>query len=784
VALTGVAFTDTLPAGVTVPSTSISQCGGTLTSTTTTITLGGATIAGGGTCTFSITATGTTAGTKNNTTSAVTSTNGGTGNTASASLEVGVVSPPAITKSFTPSSILVGATSSLTFTITNPNPSVPLTGVAFTDTLPAGVTVPSTSIGQCGGTLTSTTTTITLAGASIAAGGTCTFSVTVTGTTAGTKTNTTSAVTSTNGGTGNTACASLEVGVVSPPAITKSFTPSSISVGTTSSLSFTITNPNATVALTGVAFTDTLPAGVTVPSTSIGQCGGTLTTTATTISLSGATIAASGTCSFSITATGTTLGAKVNTTSAVTSTNGGTGNTASATLEVGLLSAPTISKAFGAASISVGATTSLSFTITNPNAGSSLAGVALTDTFPSGLVIANPNGLTGSCGGGTITATPGSNSASLASASLPANSSCTFSVTVTATVAGSLTNVTGPVTSSNAGTGKSATASITVSMAADSQRLRALQFVVTKLEAQASGAAFDGAVNAAVTDGFADCNHAPPTPIRASGGGLRFNFGCEWQVWADLRGTEWITSQQTGDIRGGQTNGLFGVTRKVTPDLLIGVLGGYEVFAYTSVLLDGRLKGDGWTVGGYLGWRPLPGIRVDAGVARSDISYDGVAGTASGRFPAERWLATAALIGTYKIAGFEVEPSARVYAAWEHENAYTDSLGTPQGIRNFSSGRASAGAQVAYPWLWTDTTTLTPYVGLYADYYFNQDDAALPVAPLLLPNQFLQGWSARVTAGVGVATGGGRFSIGGEVGGLGSDQFITWSVRARASVPF
>jgi hypothetical protein len=398
-------------------------------------------------------------------------------------------------------------------------------------------------------------------------------------------------------------------------------------------------------------------------------------------------------------------------------------------------------------------------------------------------LVASPNGLTGSCGGGTITATPGSNSASLAGATLPANSSCTFSVTIRATVAELLTNVTSPVTSSNAGTGNAATASITVSGRADSERLRALQLVVTKAEAQASGAAFEGGVNTAVADGFADCNHAPPTPIRAIGGGLRFNFGCEWQVWADVRGTEWITSQQTGDIRGGQTNGLFGVTRRFTPDLLIGGLGGFEIFDYTSSLLDGRLKGDGWTVGGYLGWRPLPSIRFDAGVARSNISYNGVAGSASGTFPAERWLATAALTGIYKVQGFELEPSARVYAAWEHENAYTDSLGTAQTDRNFSSGRASAGAQVAYPWLWKATTTLTPYVGLYADYYFNQDDAALTIAPLL-PNQFLQGWSARVTSGVGVATGGVRYSIGGEVGGLGSDQFIIWSVRARLSVPF
>ncbi|XUJ37647.1 hypothetical protein ACQ5SK_31675 [Bradyrhizobium japonicum] len=30
------------------------------------------------------------------------------------------------------------------------------------------------------------------------------------------------------------------------------------------------------------------------------------------------------------------------------------------------------------------------------------------------------------------------------------------------------------------------------------------------------------------------------------------------QFWADVRGSDWNTSQQTGDIRGGQINALFG----------------------------------------------------------------------------------------------------------------------------------------------------------------------------------------------------------------------------------
>ena len=103
-----------------------------------------------------------------------------------------------------------------------------------------------------------------------------------------------------------------------------------------------------------------------------------------------------------------------------------------------------------------------------------------------------------------------------------------------------------------------------------------------------------------------------------------------------------------------------------------------------------ELKGNGWTVGGYLGWRLLPGVRFEAGGSYSGISYDGVAGTAAATFPGRRWLGSAALVGTIKTAvGFELENSARVYGLWEHDGAYTDMLGVMQTERNFSTGRAS-----------------------------------------------------------------------------------------------
>jgi Subtilase family/Bacterial Ig-like domain (group 3)/Autotransporter beta-domain/IPT/TIG domain len=254
-----------------------------------------------------------------------------------------------------------------------------------------------------------------------------------------------------------------------------------------------------------------------------------------------------------------------------------------------------------------------------------------------------------------------------------------------------------------------------------------------------------------------------------------------WLAWVDVRGADFDRTAVGSDLKGVQVNTLAGITHLVTPDFLVGVLGGYEHFDYSSQAFNGVLRGDGWTTGAYLGWRILPNVRFDAGGAWSNIFVDDTSGMATGNFLGQRWLVTGGLTGTYGWQAFLFEPSARVYALWEHENAYTDSLGTLQPDRNFSTGRASAGGKVTYPFAWSSAVSLAPYVGLYGDYYFSMDDAAtagITTVPLL------QGWSARATAGLAMSfSNSAVVGFGGEYAGIGSDTHI-WTWRVRGSVPF
>jgi uncharacterized repeat protein (TIGR01451 family) len=333
-AITGVGFTDVLPAGVTVANGSVATCGGgsLTTSGGTTITLTGGSIAAGASCSFSVMVTGTTAGVKNNTTSPVSANETGAGLTSNTAT-LTVLAPPTIAKSFGAATVPLNGTTTLTFTLTNPNATVALSGVGFTDTLPVGLTGPhGPVIIECGGALavTARDTTITLTGATIPAGGNCTFSVNVTGITAGVQNNTTGPITSANGGTG-VASNTAQITVLAPPTLTKAFGSSFVQVGQATTLSFTLTNPNTTVALTGVGFTDAFPAGLVVanPPSASDTCGGTFAPNAgdTSLTFSGGTIAAGGSCVISVSVQVTSAGLKTNTTGAITSSNGGTGGT-------------------------------------------------------------------------------------------------------------------------------------------------------------------------------------------------------------------------------------------------------------------------------------------------------------------------------------------------------------------------------------------------------------------------------------------------------------------------
>lgn len=507
-ALSGVAFSDTFPVApgqmvVAGPvNASTANCGTPIfnpVAAANGISFANGSIAAGGTCTVSLSVQANTLGTYTNTTSTVTDSYGSVG--AAAVRTFTVTAQPSIVKSFTASTIASGGTAVLAFDITS-NFSGTTSNISFTDTFPATMTVasPVTTTNTCGATFAPAVNaaSLTISGGTLTGlGSTCRISVVVSATVTGN--NTTGVVTSTGpGGTGTTSNTAT-LTVASPPSITKAFLPATTGVNQASRLTFIITNPNASIALTGVGFADTFPVNMFVfstPNAATTNCG---TPTfapvagAGSITFSGGTIAAAGTCTVALDVRASATGTFANTSAAVTSTNGGTGavsNTAS--LVVNTL--PSVVKSFSVATI--GADTAsptsgtpspasatfavLTLVITNTRA-SAIAGVSVTDTFPSGMYVAAPlTTSTSGCSnasvptltsdtGAALTTLTFSTSAStgirLNNASIAAGGTCTVTVRVTARLAGAYNNTTSGVatTTATAGTGAvSNTATLTI----------------------------------------------------------------------------------------------------------------------------------------------------------------------------------------------------------------------------------------------------------------------------------------------------------------------------------
>lgn len=188
-----------------------------------------------------------------------------------------------------------------------------------------------------------------------------------------------------------------------PPSITKSFSPSTISADGVSTLTLTLTNPPSNkVPLLDVSVSDTLVSegGVFMVDDTpnlVNSCGGSVTGAtwgSTFIALSGVTLPPKSSCSVSVQVTAP-AGVYPNTTSPVTSQNGGAGAAASATLAAGNLG---IQKSFTPSSIPYAGISQLTVTLVNTTY-SGLTGATFTDALPAGMVVASPVGLINECGG-------------------------------------------------------------------------------------------------------------------------------------------------------------------------------------------------------------------------------------------------------------------------------------------------------------------------------------------------------------------------------------------------
>lgn len=490
-ALTGVALTDPLPAGMQVatPANAYTTCAGATAVSANpgdnSASLSGAAIAGNGNCdlVFDVTASGAASWINTIPAGNITA-NGGIRNTGpvSATLTRNAPENLIVAKTTNPSTLTFpGQVSQLTIQITNGSQAV--SNLALTDHFTTDGTAggalngmviassPAAATTCPGGVIHVTPggTAVSVSGVSLTPAQNCEVTVNVTSTSVGGINNIipVGAIVSDQGLTnGNEARTSLTT--QSNIGVSKQFTPNVVKPGERSRLTITLYNPTAQPA-TDISLTDNLPAGVVVPAganASTTCMGGVVSTPVNSqVQISGASLpaAAAGvatSCHAEIDVLVSAEGDYINTipAGAISGTIGGVPVTnsqptsdvlrAKMPLQVQkALDALTLDAAIqagsgfvtGSASAMPGQPRTLTIRLRNPNAVA-LTGVGVTDALPTGLVVApTPNAAT-SCASGVVFADPSATSLRLAGAIVPANGACTVTVDVLSNISGSYVN--------------------------------------------------------------------------------------------------------------------------------------------------------------------------------------------------------------------------------------------------------------------------------------------------------------------------------------------------------
>ncbi|MBW4982658.1 hypothetical protein KZZ07_08900 [Mameliella sp. CS4] len=379
-----------------------------------------------------------------------------------------------IEKLFLSDAVQAGDTTQVRFTLTNTSAQT-ISDLAFTDDLDGFLTgtvatgTPQADICGTGSSLSGSST-LTFISGSLAPGANCTFDVTLqtaTSAPAGTATNTTSALSGSFDNdpgagtdlvtlTGLAASDTIEVTPDIDLTFTKSFDGPVGATGT-AVLTFTIQNTGGGTASL-LSFSDDLNSvltGLVATSTNVGaECGGGTFSGVSFLTFSGGSVGVGETCTLTADVAvpaGASPGSYTNTTSTLFS--GGIQLAAPATATLNVEPAPTFAKVFAADVITVGQTSTLTFTVDNTASAIAASSLDFTDNMPATVQVAATPNASATCTGGTLTATAGTSTITYTGGTVAAGASCTVSVDVTSTNVGSHTNTTGDLTSSSGNSG-------------------------------------------------------------------------------------------------------------------------------------------------------------------------------------------------------------------------------------------------------------------------------------------------------------------------------------------
>jgi len=496
---TNISFTDDLSttlSGLTanLPALPDPQCGvgSTFTGSAgdTLLTLMGASLSPGDSCTFSVTLnvpSNAASGSFNSSTSGVSSMVSGL--TANSSLATDTLNIGGLIAGmeFIGSPVISGENVTLRFTLDNISPTDEASSISFTNNLALLLpgannvsivsTLPLSNACGSGSTLTSSGLFLIFAGGSLAAGESCSFDLELgvpIGVASGSFINTTGNITAIIGGNlsiFDPITSTLDVDNTAL-SLSKEFTDDPVEPGSMVNLQFTLTNLNSVGSVTDITFTDDLNAtltGLVATGLPFAACGGTVDAVpnAGTIEFSGGSLDPSEQCQFDVTLTvpSSETGVFTNTTSDISGLINGLAVLGTAASDDLVVQAVDLTKAFGEGVVRAGDSTTLSFTINNRST-SALTGLQFTDDLDSVITGLVATGLPQNdiCGSGSSIS--GTSFLQFTAGSLAPDASCTFTVDILVPVtanSGSFTNTSAPLTVQGETISEAAVADIVIS---------------------------------------------------------------------------------------------------------------------------------------------------------------------------------------------------------------------------------------------------------------------------------------------------------------------------------
>lgn len=247
-----------------------------------------------------------------------------------------------------------------------------------------------------------------------------------------------------------------------------------------------------------------------------------------------------------------------------------------------------------------------------------------------------------------------------------------------------------------------------------------------------------------------------------------------WNVWASGRYDYFDGNSFDGGV--GTVNA--GVDYGFNENFLLGAVIGYGR-ADLDVGATGNLETRSYTLGSYFGAKLGGTIMANGFVAYTKSDYDVTSGTTTGQFDANRLSTGINIYGSVVMDRLTIQPGITLTYGSEKQDAYVDSTATAVAGQTIKSGRLSIGPKFIFNAIETKNGSLSPWIATRFEHSFsNANNAANSNVPDVGNNN-----SGRLSAGFTTDFGSGTFSLSGDVGGLGSGDYISYGGTAKIRIP-